>query len=207
MRIKYLGQSGFTLESEFSTMIIDPSRKEDGDAKGEIVYCTHHHSDHIRGVRTFLEKNNDAILVCNAQVASKFESFNERITVIDSEKTFHKTPWSLRFVEGKHGLAKGVENTGVIISEGEESFGHPGDTINLEGFYHRKVDILAVPIGGVFTASPTRIIDELAHFKEYPRRIVPVHWLLRNPKSFCRRISERFPDIQCTVPEKGRYVF
>ncbi len=206
MRIRYLGQSGFLLESEFSTVLLDPAKREDGEIDGQIVYCTHHHSDHTGGVQPFLERNEKAILLCNEQVASKIPEFNERTIIINSEKTFHKTPWSFRFVEGRHGLMKGVANTGVVITEGEFSFGHPGDAVNLEGFYHVDLDLLAVPIGGAFTASPTRIIDEIANFTKYPKKIVPMHWLIRNPKSFCKKISERFPEIECVVPVKGKYL-
>ena len=101
---------------------------------------------------------------------------------------------------------KGVENTGVVINEGDFSFGHPGDAVNLEGFYHYDLDLLAVPIGGAFTASPNRIIDEITHFKKYPKRLVPMHWLVRSPKSFCKKIVERFPEIECIVPAKGEYL-
>lgn len=206
MKIRYLGQSGFILETDFSTLLIDPPKRQDGEVDGQLVYCTHKHSDHTSGIAPFMKRNADAILVCNAQVASKFMEFNDRTVVINADKTFHKTPWSFRFIEGTHGMMKGIENTGVVISDTDSSFGHPGDTTTLAGFYQREVDYLAVPISGAVTASPKKIIEELAFFKRYPQVVIPMHWLVRKPKTFCKKLRVRFPEIQCIVPEKGKYV-
>jgi L-ascorbate metabolism protein UlaG (beta-lactamase superfamily) len=50
MKVTYLGQSGFMLQSDSSSLLIDPGKKEDGDIPGDTVFVTHKHSDHTRGV-------------------------------------------------------------------------------------------------------------------------------------------------------------
>ena len=60
--IRYLGQSGFEISDDVSTLLIDPSNKKSGKLKGDFVYCTHQHSDHTKGVEPFLELNQEAKL-------------------------------------------------------------------------------------------------------------------------------------------------
>ena len=90
----------------------------------------------------------------------------------------------------------------MIVSNGGDSFGHLGDTVTYEGFYHEKLDTLAVPITGGVTTSPGRAIEELKKFDVIPR-IVVMHWAFRNPKRFCRRLGEDIPGSTCIVPKKG----
>ncbi len=206
MRITYLGQSGFALTSKDSLLLIDPSKKQDGEIDGSILYCTHNHSDHTGGVVRFLKRNTDAVMLCNSQVSSKFPEFKSRTQIVQPDTTVSHEPWQLEFVQGRHGLRKGVMNLGVIISDGEQVFAHPGDTTTLQGYYEKEIDILAVPIGGIFTASPKKILQELTLFKKYPKAVVPMHWLMRNPSKFCRQMSDRFPEIQCHVSVKGAAV-
>lgn len=203
MEITYLGQSGFALASSDSVLLIDPSRKEDGEIDGTVLYCTHNHSDHTGGVIPFLRRNTDAIMVCNSQVSSKFPEFKSRTEIVQPDTTRSQGPWKLEFVQCQHGLRKGVMNLGVLVSDGQQVFAHPGDTISMQGYYEKEIDILAVPIGGIFTASPNKILHELTLFKKYPKAVVPMHWLMRNPSKFCRQMSDRFPEIRCHVPVKG----
>jgi L-ascorbate metabolism protein UlaG (beta-lactamase superfamily) len=206
MEITYLGQSGFALTSNGSLLLIDPSRREDGELAGSVLYCTHNHSDHTGGVGQFLRRNPQATMLCNSQVSSRFPEFKSQTEIIEPNTTSSQGPWELEFLQGEHGLRKGVTNLGVLVSDGQLVFGHPGDTVTLQPYYEKQIDILAVPIGGIFTASPTKILQELTRFKTYPKAVIPMHWLVRNPEKFCRRLSERFPEIECRVPVKGEVV-
>lgn len=203
MKITYLGQSGFALTSKESLLLIDPSKKQDGEIDGSILYCTHSHSDHTGGVVKFMTRNTDAVMLCNSQVSSKFPEFKSRTQIVQPKTTVSREPWQLEFVQGHHGLRKGVMNLGVLISDGQQVFAHPGDTTTLQGYYEKEIDILAVPIGGIFTASPKKILQELTLFQKYPKAVVPMHWLMRNPSKFCRQMSDRFPEVQCHIPAKG----
>jgi L-ascorbate metabolism protein UlaG (beta-lactamase superfamily) len=206
MKITYLGQSGFALTSNNSLLLIDPSRKDDGELDGSVLYCTHNHSDHTGGVGQFLRRNPGARMLCSSQVSSRFPEFRSRTDIVQPDTARSQGPWQLEFVQGQHGLRRGVMNLGVLVSDSQLVFGHPGDTVTLEPYYEKEIDILAVPIGGIFTASPTKILQELTRFKTYPRTVIPMHWLVRNPEKFCRQLSERFPEIQCRVPVKGKAV-
>ncbi len=203
MEITFLGQSGFKLSKEGSSIIIDPTDKQSGNTTGDLVYCTHDHTDHIGGVSTFMDLNPDALLVANREVANHFKKYSERTVIIEDGGSYQSGNWDLRFIQLKHGIINSV-NIGVIVSNGEDSFGHLGDTVTYEGFYHEQMDTLAIPITGGVTTSPSKALNELAKFDKPLPNIVLMHWVFRNPKNFCKRFKTVFPDSRCIVPKRGQ---
>ena len=117
-----------------------------------------------------------------------------------------KTTFPLLSDKFDHGLFCSEKNIGIIIHTPELSFGHLGDAVSFEGFKDKKVDILAVPIVGIFTASPKGAIKELEKFKQPLPIIVPMHWLFRRPKSFCKKLKKRFPEVECIVPRDNTII-
>lgn len=201
--IRYLGQSGFLLESEGQSLLIDPKDKKSGDVDGDIVYCTHVHFDHTAGVRPFLERNPEAKLLGNQQVIDKFSKLKERAITVSIDELFSKGPWTLEFVKGRHGFFKSVENIGVIVRMSGFTFGHCGDAVDFTGFADKNLDLFAIPICGGFAASPKRALSELARFNQPLPKIVVMHWLFRRPTGFCKRFKASFPDAHCIVPTNG----
>jgi len=201
--IEYLGQSGFRIAVGDSVLLIDPSNKKSGNFGGDLLYCTHKHWDHTGGVSTFLERNKKAEFIANKQVLQIFpEYFNRSVTAVAGETHSHGI-WKLEFIEGKHGLFRGIDNTGVIVRVGDKSFGHVGDTVTLKGFRDKRLDILAIPIAGGPTMSPKKAFQELKRFSVPLPRIIPMHWLFRSPNGFCKKVRESIEDISCSVMKKG----
>lgn len=202
LEVRYLGQSGFQLTKGSSTIMIDPADKKAGDIEGDLVYCTHRHADHTGGISTFMERNPEAILLTNEQVSQQFRQFSDRTVVARDGESYRHGPWEFQFIESRHGLIKDL-NLGVIVRNGDDSFGHCGDTVTFEGFSSSRLDTIAIPITGILTASPSGALSELRKFERPLPTVVVMHWVFRNPRSFCRRLSEEFPDVRCIVPEKG----
>ena len=200
LEIRYLGQSGFQLSKGGSSIIIDPFDKKSGDLDGDLVYCTHGHTDHVGGIPTFMNRNPEAILLTNEQVAKQFKEFSDRTVLAENGGSFTQGDWSFRFIQLRHGIFRDT-NIGVVVTNGS-SFAHLGDTVTYEGFYDLSVDTIAVPITGGVTTSPSKAIEELKKFQKLPN-IVVMHWAFRNPKSFCKKLRSVFPDVACIVPEKG----
>ncbi|MGY5876482.1 MAG: MBL fold metallo-hydrolase [Candidatus Thorarchaeota archaeon] len=203
LHIRFLGQSGFELRTDTSTIIIDPSNKKSGDIEGDLVYCTHKHFDHISGVDVFLERNAQAKLVGNWQVIEKFTHWEDRTVEVSKGERLTDGPWSLEFIQNKHGIFKGIVNLGVIIRTEGLSFGHPGDAVYFKGFYNAALDMFATPISGGFASSPKRALSELTKFADPKPTIIPIHWLIRKPSSFCHDILKRFENVKCIVPSVG----
>ncbi|MFX0149768.1 MAG: hypothetical protein ACFFAJ_03205 [Candidatus Hodarchaeota archaeon] len=97
-------------------------------------------------------------------------------------------------------------NIGIIVHSPSFSFGHLGDSVSFEGFVAKKIDMLAVPIAGMMTASPKRAIKELETFNQPLPLIVPMHWFWRSPKGFCRKITAKFPTAKCIIPKTGEII-
>jgi L-ascorbate metabolism protein UlaG (beta-lactamase superfamily) len=189
-----------------SGVLIDPGDRGSGDLDGELVYCTHEHPDHTGGISTFMDRNPEAVLVTNQQVAEHFKQYSDRIVVVQGGGSYSHGVWGLEFIEGEHGLFKSSVNLGVIIRTGDHSFGHCGDTVTFKGFYHAGLQTLAIPITGVVTASPSRALSELEKFDSPLPTIVLMHWVIRNPRAFCRKLTEKFPETRCIIPERGKLV-
>lgn len=201
LQVRFLGQSGFQLIKGGSSILIDPSVKKAGDVDGELVYCTHRHADHTGGISSFMERNSDAILLTNEQVARQFKQFSDRTVIAHDGGSYQQGEWEFQFIEAKHGLINDI-NLGVIVRNGDDSFGHCGDTVTFEGFSSAQIDTLAIPITGILTASPAGAISELKKFVRPLPTIVVMHWAFRNPDSFCRKLSREISGTRCIVPKK-----
>jgi L-ascorbate metabolism protein UlaG (beta-lactamase superfamily) len=201
--ITYLGQSGFFLESNGSRLLIDPSNKKSGDVDGDLVYCTHVHSDHTKGVDFFMERNPSANFVCGEQTAAKFTRWGERVKIVCDEDTYTQGPWTLKVKYLRHGIFIGVQNLAVIVKTENFSFGHCGDATDIHGFPMEPVDVLAIPIGGGFTANPRKALKMVENLDDPLPIIVPMHWLFRNPSGFCEMVHQMAKRILCVVPKAG----
>lgn len=204
-QIRFLGQSGFHLSKGGSSILIDPLNKKAGDINGELVYCTHEHADHTGGITSFMNRNSNALLLTNKEVARKFKQFSDRSVIAYNGGLYRHGEWEFQFIEAKHGLFNNI-NLGVIVRNGEDSFGHPGDTVTLEGFSSPRIDTLAIPITGIVTVSPTAAILELKKFIQPLPTIVVMHWVLRNPDNFCQNLSREIPGTRCIVPTNGELI-
>ncbi len=206
MKITFLGQAGFMLQENSSTLLIDPGKKKIGDVRGDIVFVTHNHFDHTRGVNPFLKRNPKAVLICNKQVADQYKKWQEQIILVNPGDEIQRDTWKLKFIEGRHGLFSGVQNTGVVVQTSNLIFGHVGDSVDFKGFSQEEIDYFAIPICGLFAASPKKALKELESFKQPLPIIITMHWFWRNPRGFCKRLRAKFPDSQCIVPIDGELV-
>ena len=154
LKVRYIGQSGFQLTKGNSTILIDPADKKAGNIEGDLVYCTHRHYNHTGGIPIFMERNPEAILLTNEQVSKQFRQFEDRIVIAQDGESYHHSSWEFLFIESKHGLINEL-NLGVIVRNGDDSFGHCGDTITFKGFSSSQLDSIAIPIAGIVTASPS----------------------------------------------------
>ncbi|MGY5863432.1 MAG: MBL fold metallo-hydrolase [Candidatus Thorarchaeota archaeon] len=202
-KITYFGQSCFYIETSDANILLDPQNKKSGNLEGDLIYCTHKHFDHIGGVATFLGQNEDAILVGNEQVTSSFPKFGDRAKTVKDGGTFEFKSITLSFTKLRHGIFKGMNNLAVEIQIGDFTFAHCGDAVSFDGFPTSSVNVLAVPIGGAFVASPKKALSLIQSLSEPLPIVVPMHWLIRSPAGFCKKLKATVPNANCVVPVKG----
>lgn len=182
MKIRWLGHAMFKMEIEGFRIITDPYDAKVGyplpDVEADIVTVSHEHYDH----------NNISFVRGNYQVVNKdgSECFNG--LVISGIKTYHDD------VQGKQ------RGENIILSiEGEEmKVVHMGD---YGESYLRKevkdflqdVDILCIPVGGVYTIDPLRAASIVKDIK--PKVAIPMHYQTRH-LSFSLSSVDNFTRLQ-----------
>ncbi len=202
--IIFHGQSCFQLKDAMNSLVIDPGNKKAGSLNANICLITHEHFDHMGEINTFTNTNPTATIICNETVAKKLKIKKEGIvSVLKPGSKVVINEWVITAYKFQHGLFKGVDNTGFLINTSNLTFGHVGDAVELKEFYNQEIDVLALPIAGIFTASPKKIIQELEYFQNLPKTIILMHWIFRNPKKFAQKLMERFPETKCIAPIEG----
>lgn len=154
MTITWLGHSCFCIEQDGYQIITDPYRDVDGypplHVKAHEVFCSHDHYDHnyLAGV-TLLPKRRSPFTV--REVAS-----------------FH---------DHEQGKKRG-KNTIRCFSANGMSVCHLGDLGHLLSDEQvreiGKVDVLLIPVGGVFTIGPEEAKHVIRQIR--PRCAIPMHY-------------------------------
>lgn len=81
MKIRYLGQNGFSFDLSGQEIITDPfispnplaSHIDVNEIKAQYVLLTHGHQDHVADAET-IAKNNNAVIVSNFEIVSWYEN-------------------------------------------------------------------------------------------------------------------------------------
>lgn len=163
MIITWYGQACFRIQSGKTSVVIDPFDKSVGlippRVEGHIVLVTHDHKDH----------NN-------------IKAIGGDPFVIDSPGEYEKSGVKIigihSFHDDKKGSERGMNVIYVVTLEGIR-VGHLGDLGQYELSDEQKetlgeVDILMVPVGGVYTIDGERaasIVNSIA-----PKIVIPMHY-------------------------------
>lgn len=155
MKITWLGHSCFKIESNNTSVILDPY--QDGKVDGlpalrnsaNMVLCSHEHADHNARECITIEEGDAAF----------------KVTAIDS---YH---------DDKQGTLRG-KNIIHIVDDGTFKVAHLGDqgcALSDEQIVALKnVDVLLAPVGGFFTIDANQakeIVDQVQ-----PKIVIPMHY-------------------------------
>jgi L-ascorbate metabolism protein UlaG (beta-lactamase superfamily) len=178
MRITRFGHAAVLVEAADTRILIDPgsfSLDATFDLEGlDVIVVTHQHPDHIdptRGPR-LIERNPDALLLCDPETASVLE-FGAWLEHGDEVETGIKGI-TLRGVGAEHAVIvpelPRIANVGVLVgAEGEPTLFHPGDS-----YAHAPggVDVLALPL-----SAPWGKVSETVDFVQRvsPATLFPIH--------------------------------
>lgn len=187
MEISYLGHSSFKIKTKTATVIMDPfdpkmvGLKYSG-VEGEIVTVSHAHKDHnatenVSGIKKIVEGSGEYEI--------------SGVSII-GYPSFH---------DNKKGVERGKNTIYVFEVEGLRivhlgDLGHTlsDDLVNEIG----AVDILMIPVGGVFTIGPKEAV-ELAG-KIDPYFILPMHY--KNSEMKTQEFSDLEP-VETFIKEMG----
>lgn len=177
MNITWYGQSCFRIQGKDVTLVTDPFSKEIGlkppSGTADVVTISHEHFDH---------NNRDAI---------KGEPF-----IIDGAGEYEIKKVVIRGIESYHDSKEGKlrdGNTIFTILMDEIKLCHLGDLgqKNLDTEQLKaigQVDILFVPVGGVFTINSKEAEVIISQIE--PRMVVPMHYKLPGMKDEAAKLDD-----------------
>jgi L-ascorbate metabolism protein UlaG (beta-lactamase superfamily) len=169
LEISYYGQSLFVIESASGTKIgIDPynkfTRSSLPDLIADIVLITHKHPDHAN---VSLFKGNPEVL--RSPGIANLKGIN-----IEGIQVYHDNLKG--FLRGKNIIFK-FEVDGVVFAHLGDIGHTPSDAVINKLL---DVDVLMIPIGGVFTIGYKKAYEIINNFN--PKIVIPMHYKEQNPK-------------------------
>lgn len=150
MRITKLGHSCVRIEHDGRTLVLDPGGFTDpGATEGaDAVLITHEHPDHY--LADHLRACDAPVFTIEAVAARIREDapdLAERVTVVAPEERLEVVGVPVRAVGELHAVIHPdlprIDNSGFVLTLGEQRVYHPGDALTLPG---EDVDVLCAPI-------------------------------------------------------------
>jgi L-ascorbate metabolism protein UlaG (beta-lactamase superfamily) len=148
MRITKFGHACVRIEHDGHTLVLDPGMFTDPEAVegADTVLITHQHYDHWDA--ELLRRTTapiHTIAAVRAQIRDEAPDVAERVTVVAPGDVF-EVGLPVRVVGELHAVIHPefprFDNSGYVITAGEQKIFHPGDALELPG---EDVDVLCAP--------------------------------------------------------------
>lgn len=147
MRITKFGHACVRVEHDGQALVIDPGMFTEPEAVdgATAVLVTHEHADHLSA--DHLAATDAPIYTIAAVAAQLAPALAERTTVVAPGTAFD-AGLPVRTVGERHALVHpsfpGFFNSGYLVTAGDQTIYHPGDSFELPGV---SVDVLCSPVG------------------------------------------------------------
>jgi L-ascorbate metabolism protein UlaG (beta-lactamase superfamily) len=211
-QLQYLGHSSFKIQSDYSSVVIDPfftgnpyaCITADDFIAADAMFITHGHFDHMKDA-VKIAKNTGCTVICGHDVADYLKSQGVEADAV-TEMAIGE---SQNFLFGKVTVVPAVHKSqinvcdpalpdsdprGYVIEVGGHKVYHAGDTMLFDGMKDLKsmaIDIALLPIGGKYTMN----IDEAVKAVEMiqPREVIPMHYntfpeISADPQAFAKKV-------------------
>lgn len=225
MQLTFFGQSGFMLEADGKTVLIDPwltgnpvaTQKAD-DLKAETILLSHAHNDHgIEDARD-ISKRTGATIISTvelgdwlaAQGATANPGNHGGTLAFDGGSVTLTPAWhTSSFQSGPETFVATGVPAGLVIRFGGMTIYHTGDTAlfrDMELIGEEGIDLMCVCIGDHFTMGPkdaARAVRFVA-----PKAVIPMHYntfplIAQDGEAFRRVVEADMPGVQCYLLTPG----
>lgn len=176
--LTWFKQSAYRWDGEGPAVYLDPWGVPDDAAAADIVFITHAHDDHFSFEDLAKIRGDATRFVAPRDIANDLSG---RVTAVAPGDDFdvagvkgHAVP-AYNIVEGResnHPKANGW--VGYVITLGDATYYHAGDTDHVPELDGVKADVALLPIGGTYTMD----VDEAAGLAKViaPEVAVPMHY-------------------------------
>jgi L-ascorbate metabolism protein UlaG (beta-lactamase superfamily) len=171
------------IEDGNAVLVVDPGGFSERAALtgADAVLITHEHFDHldVEALADALALKPDLRIYAHADVAPKLVAFTDVLTEVAVGQEFTAAGFAVAAFGGEHALIHPdipkIANLGFLISDGEDSVYHPGDSFTVPA--GAVVDTLFVPLNAPWSKL-AESIDFVRAVK--PRRAFALHDALLN---------------------------
>ena len=168
MKITFLGHASLQIELSETTILVDPfiSANENAshikidELKPDYILLTHAHQDHTLDVEHIMQNNPEAVIVCNAEMATYYLGKGFPCHMMNHGGSWKFDFGTVKYVNAIHSssFADGTYggNPGGFVIEGEHKniyiAGDTALTMDMKLIPLRtKLDLAILPIGSNFT--------------------------------------------------------
>lgn len=222
MRLRYLGQSGFQLDTDRHHIVFDPFITGNSitpvklvEIEADYIVLSHAHGDHY-GDTPAIAAATGATVISSAEIAGYVAAKGMNAHAMNiggghdfpfGRLTFTPAWHSSSFPDGTYG---GMPMGSVLEVDGMR-FYHAGDTAlfsDMRLIGGPGLDVAMLPIGDNYTMGPDDAIEAIRLLQ--PTRVIPMHYntfdaIRQDAGAFGRRVAEE-TDATCVVLLPGESV-
>lgn len=217
MKITILGHAAFKIESDGTTVFIDPwlngptsSIKTEDVDKADMCLVTHDHGDHGYAEALEICKKTGAFFVGINELGLKAQSEGvENVHTLNIGGSVVIDNITVTLVQAFHSTTIGAP-TGFIVEFPSGTVYHAGDT---GLFYDMKlfgelydIDIALLPIGSYYVMSIKQAVKATELIN--PKYVIPMHYdtfpvISANPEEFKKQVEMKFPKTKVEIIRPG----
>ncbi len=172
-KIKWLGHAGFKIEGD-KIIYIDPFQIKESE-KADIILITHEHYDHCSPEDVAKIQKESTVIVTIDSCLSKLSGHIKTVKPGDeiSVESIHiKAVPSYNI--GKKFHEKFTNKVGFIVTVGDESVYHAGDTDFIPEMKDIHADIALLPVSGTYVMTAEEAVRAAETIK--PEYVIPMHY-------------------------------
>jgi len=226
MLLTYLGHSGFALEADGKTVLIDPwvtgnslaTAKAD-DLRADTILLSHAHNDHgIDDARAIAKRTGATIITTfelgvwlGAQGVKANPGNHGGIVQFDGGSVKLTPAWhTSSYQTGPETFVAPGVPAGLIVRFGGVTLYHTGDTAlfrDMELIGEAGIDLMCVCIGDHFTMGPDDAIRAVQFVG--PKAVIPMHYntfppITQDAEAFKRRVEAAVLGVACYPLKPGQ---
>ena len=172
-KIKWLGHAGFKIEGD-KIIYIDPFQIKESE-KADIILITHEHYDHCSPEDVAKIQKESTVIVTIDSCLSKLSGHIKTVKPGDeiSVESIHIKA-VLSYNIGKKFHEKFTNKVGFIVTVGDESVYHAGDTDFIPEMKDIHADIALLPVSGTYVMTAEEAVRAAETIK--PEYVIPMHY-------------------------------